>query len=162
MGTKWLGIDGQTQVDVDEQADEQADERAAVWELVAETRAASRARALTLETLRGWQVTDAADIDDIVLMVDELITNAIVHGTGPVRLRLRLDGTEIVAEVSDGCPITPLVPAEPGILDWSEAGRGLLLVDALASDFGARAEGRGKTMWFTRLLHATNGANGHH
>ena len=151
MSTKWLGIDGGTGCALP----------VAVWELAAEARAASRARALTGQALRDWRVTDPADIDDIVLMVDELITNAVVHGTGPVRLRLTLDGPQIVGEVTDDNPVTPITgvaPTAPAVLDWSEAGRGLLLVSALATDFGARPEGTGKTVWFCRLLAAAPAA----
>ncbi|WP_067468445.1 ATP-binding protein [Actinomadura macra] len=154
MGTKELGVDGSTEGSIDDidEIDRGGHHRAA-WELAAETRAASRARALTGRTLRAWRVSDPADIDDIVLMVDELVTNAVVHGTGPVRLTLRLDGRRIAGEVSDGNPMAPPAPGPPPhILDWAEAGRGLLLVAALATEFGARPDGAGKTVWFTRLL----------
>ncbi|NVI93059.1 ATP-binding protein, partial [Actinomadura sp. BRA 177] len=77
------------------------------WDLPAQARAASRARALTAAALRHWHVTDPADTGDIVLMVDELVTNAVVHGTGPVRLALRLDGTLLTAEVTDAHPAAP-------------------------------------------------------
>ncbi|TDD58372.1 ATP-binding protein, partial [Actinomadura darangshiensis] len=130
---------------------------AAAWELAAEARAASRARDLTTRTLRAWNVTGTGDVDDIVLIVDELVTNAVVHGTGPVRLALRLDdapgGASVAGEIGDGHPAAPGVPdGPPRVLDWSEAGRGLLLVAALATDFGARPAPSGKTVWFTRRL----------
>ncbi|MFB4310338.1 ATP-binding protein [Actinomadura sp. GTD37] len=122
----------------------------AAWDLPAQAHAASRARDLTARTLRDWHVTDPADI---VLMVDELVTNAVVHGTGPVRLALRLDGALLTAEVSDAHPAAPAVPGgPPRVLDWSEAGRGLLLVAALATAFGARPRPPGKTVWFTRRV----------
>ncbi|MEU5991188.1 ATP-binding protein [Spirillospora sp. NPDC047418] len=140
------------------------DGAAAAWDLPAEARAASRARDLTARTLRGWHVTDPAsggDIADVVLMVDELVTNAVVHGAGPVRLALRLDGTLLTAEVSDAHPAAPAVPGgPPRVLDWAEAGRGLLLVAALATDFGARPRPPGKTVWFTRHLTPTPAAPG--
>ncbi|MEO3823828.1 ATP-binding protein [Actinomadura sp. B10D3] len=147
---------------------------AAGWDLDPGPRAASRARALTGEALRRWHVTDPAALDDVVLIVDELVTNAVVHGSGPVRLTLRLDtdpgepagtaGSEpgaegarypvrLVGEVTDAATAVPRVPAEPPrVLDWSEAGRGLLLVAALATEFGARPGPSGKTVWFTRRL----------
>ncbi|MGI5422915.1 ATP-binding protein [Actinomadura luteofluorescens] len=129
----------------------------AVWDLAADTRAAAQARALTRRSLRRWRVTGTADIDDIVLIVDELVTNAVVHGTGPVHLALRLEatraGVRLTGEIGDADPRAPGVPAgPPPVLDWSEAGRGLLLVASLATEFGARPAPPGKTIWFTRDL----------
>ncbi|MGI5169730.1 ATP-binding protein [Spirillospora sp. CA-253888] len=159
MDTTELGIDGRAQ----HQRRAPQDARLAVWELAAEARAASRARALTGRALREWRVPDPADIDDVVLMVDELITNAVLHGGGPVRLRLRLDGPLLTGEVGDRNPAAPAPPGPgPGVLDWAEDGRGLLLVGALATDFGVRPEPAGKTVWFSRLLHGMNGRNGAH
>lgn len=126
----------------------------ASWALTAEPRSASRARDLTARTLRAWRVTDPADIGEVVLMVDELVTNAVVHGTGPIRLTLRLDGRRLHAEVADADPSAPARPAEPPVLDWAEAGRGLLLVAALAAEHGTRPGPAGKTVWFTRRLNA--------
>ncbi|MBT2212202.1 MULTISPECIES: ATP-binding protein [Actinomadura] len=169
MGTKELGIDdtggGPTggPTGHDHHPDHpghpgRADHRRAAWELDADTRAASHARALTGRALRDWQVTDPADVDDIILIVDELVTNAIVHGTGPVRLTLTLDGPALTGEIGDNDPAAPAAPGgPPRVLDWAEAGRGLLLVTALATEFGAHPDGTGKTVWFTRLLTPLNG-----
>ncbi|WP_395107049.1 ATP-binding protein [Actinomadura sp. SCN-SB] len=136
------------------------EERVALWDLPAETASAATARALTGAALREWRVPDQGDVDDIVLMVDELVTNAILHGSGRVRLRLRLlpDEARLTAEVGDDNPVTPAPPGRgPGVLDWAEDGRGLLLVGALASAFGSRPEGHGKTVWFSRTLRSVNG-----
>ncbi|MBW8482756.1 ATP-binding protein [Actinomadura parmotrematis] len=131
--------------------------RTAAWNLAPGTRTVARARTLTRHALTDWHIGDPADTDDIVLMVDELLTNAVVHGTGPLTLRLRLDataaGTVLTAEITDGDPTAPGPPGPgPALLDWSEDGRGLLLVHALATDFGTRPEPAGKTVWFTRRL----------
>ncbi|MEW2360247.1 ATP-binding protein [Spirillospora sp. NPDC029432] len=128
--------------------------RTARWRLPHAPASAADARALTARTLTGWNAGTPEDRDDVVLMVDELVTNAVVHGRGPVRLRLRLDGTLLTAEVADDDPAAPTPPGRgPDLLDWAENGRGLLLVGSLASAFGTRPEGPGKTVWFTRLLH---------
>jgi anti-sigma regulatory factor (Ser/Thr protein kinase) len=111
--------------------------------------AAAQARVLTRETLHRWGVTDPADTDDVVLIVDELVTNAVMHGDGPVRLLLRLDGCRLVGEVGDESAGVPRV-CESGM--DAETGRGLWLVAALAAEFGVRPEAKGKTLWFTRPL----------
>ncbi|MFC4907335.1 ATP-binding protein [Actinomadura gamaensis] len=136
------------------------------WVLAADPRAAAHARTLTTRTLRDWTrrghlAADPCALDDVILIVDELITNAVVHGRGTVRLRLTLDGAPatpvLLGEITDDHPGLPASvragrPAPPPVLDWSEDGRGLLLVDALATDYGAYARPPGKTVWFTRSL----------
>ncbi|WP_084000476.1 ATP-binding protein [Actinomadura kijaniata] len=130
------------------------------WEPPPDLRAAAHARAFTLRALRD-RTADRGAIDDIVLMVDELITNAVLHGTGPVRLRLRLSGPLLTGEIHDAGAAAPAPPGPgPALTDWSEDGRGLLLVAALATDFGIRPEPPGKTVWFTRLLGGDHHPNG--
>ncbi|WP_051468833.1 ATP-binding protein [Actinomadura oligospora] len=133
----------------------------AAWTLAADPRTVARARTLTTGRLRDWArlgriAADPAAIDDVVLIVDELITNAVVHGRGAVRLRLTLDGAPtapvLLGEISDDDPARPALPraaSAPRGLDWSEDGRGLLLVTALATDYGTRPRPPGKTVWFT-------------
>ncbi|MFB4317176.1 ATP-binding protein [Actinomadura sp. 21ATH] len=125
--------------------------RTARWVLPAAPASPARARALTARALAGWNVGTPEDRDDVVLMVDELVANAVVHGRGPVRLRLRLDAAHLTAEVADDDPAAPAPPGR-GPSDQAENGRGLMLVGALASAFGTRPEGPGKTVWFTRHL----------
>jgi serine/threonine-protein kinase RsbW len=80
--------------------------------------------------------------DDIVLVVSELVTNAVEHGTGDVGLRVRnLDG-ELRIEVTDSNP----TPAELRPTDDEDvSGRGLFLVAVLARDWGVSADGH--TTW---------------
>jgi anti-sigma regulatory factor (Ser/Thr protein kinase) len=121
-------------------------ETLACWDLRAEPRTAATARALTRTTLRRWRITESAGGADIILMVDELVTNAVVHGRDPVRLRLSISGALVRGEVTDAHPLIP-EPGRPG-LD-AETGRGLLLVTALADEFGVMPGGCGKIVWFT-------------
>ncbi|HEU5160308.1 MAG TPA: ATP-binding protein [Streptosporangiaceae bacterium] len=126
-------------------------ETLACWDLRVESRAAAAPRALTRTTLRRWRIDDDEGAADIILMVDELVSNAVVHGHGPVRLRLSISGPRIRGEVTDASPALP----EPGRPDHdSETGRGLLLVTALADEFGVMPGGYGKIVWFTHVLAA--------
>ncbi|GHD98431.1 ATP-binding protein [Streptomyces alanosinicus] len=101
-------------------------------------RGARLARHLALVQLETWGIPQGADTTDaVVAIVAELAANAITHGRVPGRdfeLRLvRLAGS-IRVEVSDTHgerrPSGPDAVTEPAPL--AEAGRGLLLVDALA------------------------------
>lgn len=91
-------------------------------------------------------------IDDAELLTSELVTNAVKHAHSEVVLTVEL-GDGIRIEVDDRMAPTgvvarrledpPEVPAdEPG-------GRGLLLVNAIASRHGVEpGPGGGKTVWF--------------
>jgi anti-sigma regulatory factor (Ser/Thr protein kinase) len=84
---------------------------------------------------------------DLVTIVSELVTNAIVHGAKPVRLRLLHQDGETSIEVTDGDPHIDKVrlranQAEPG-------GKGLRVVASLAKRWGARPSPSGKTVWAT-------------
>ncbi|CDR14634.1 ATP-binding protein [Streptomyces iranensis] len=117
--------------------------------LASDPAAVGRARRTAAGALRRWGVPDTA-ADDIVLMVDELVTNAIEHADGPVWLRLRLRrGCCVICQVGDGCHEAPrLRPSDPD----AESGRGLLLVAALADTFGTRVTATGKVIWFRRRV----------
>jgi anti-sigma regulatory factor (Ser/Thr protein kinase) len=117
--------------------------------LAAEATAPSAARSFAREVLTGWGLATA--LDDVALCVSELVTNAVVHGSEPVTVRLsRLPGSAVLCEVADGGPWVPRAYEHgPG----AEQGRGLALVTVLASVFGARPGGchgecNGKTVWF--------------
>lgn len=113
--------------------------------LATDPAAVGRARRAATGALRGWGVSDAT-ADDIVLMMDELVTNAIEHTDGPVWLRLRLRrGCCVICEVGDGSHKAPRTRhSGPD----AENGRGLLIVAALADAFGARVTTTGKVIWF--------------
>ncbi|GAB2837936.1 hypothetical protein GCM10022221_41680 [Actinocorallia aurea] len=125
--------------------------RAAEWELTPDLRAPGRARELTRGELAAWRIADQSDIDEVVLMVDELVANAVVHGKGPIHLCLLLEGLLLRGEITDESFEPPPQPRTEREFD-AEDGRGLLLVAALAADSGFRTEPHGKTVWFTRML----------
>jgi anti-sigma regulatory factor (Ser/Thr protein kinase) len=89
---------------------------------------------------------DAAE--DALLIVSELVTNAVRHGRPDVVLHLQVLGDRVRIEVRDGSERLPLIPADRPPVD-RPTGRGLLIVAATASDWGiSRLPGRpGKSVW---------------
>jgi hypothetical protein len=105
--------------------------------------AAREARAATRRVLPKWRL--AALIDPVLLVVSELVGNAVRHGRPPVGLRLRKAGSGVRVDVHDDAPTAP-TPGDPS--SDAESGRGLLLVDAVAAESGVeRIEGDGKVVW---------------
>ncbi|BAL91021.1 hypothetical protein AMIS_58010 [Actinoplanes missouriensis 431] len=108
-----------------------------------EALSASTARRFTSDMLAAWDLT--ALLEDALLMLGELITNAIQHTVGDVVVELRTDGALRIA-VSDPSNRLP-VPRTPG--PESENGRGLLIVERLAAGWGtAMLPAGGKQVWF--------------
>lgn len=91
----------------------------------------------------------ASVLDDAELMISELIGNAIRHGLPPIEVAVRCVGTATLeVRVRDTGPTVPAADhVEPEGLD-AEGGRGLFLVDLLASTWGIEPESGGKTIWF--------------
>ncbi|GAB3697458.1 ATP-binding protein [Actinocorallia lasiicapitis] len=134
------------------ESDDGTGDRTAAWDLPADLRAPSKARALTRGELAAWKLTDPADIDDVVLMVDELVANAVVHGHGAIHLSLTLEGLLLRGEITDDSPApAPTTDRQPRPGD-AERGRGPLTVTALAAARGSTPRHPGKTVWFTRHL----------
>ncbi|MCH5671920.1 PAS domain S-box protein [Streptomyces gilvus] len=105
------------------------------------------ARAFLHQALEAWDCATATD--DAVLLLSETLTNAVQHAVGPIGLHLRRTDTDLTVEVSDHSPHLP----QPRLAaDDEESGRGLLLVRALADDWGVRPTDEGKTTWFTLKL----------
>ncbi|MCQ8830014.1 ATP-binding SpoIIE family protein phosphatase [Streptomyces malaysiensis] len=97
--------------------------------------------------LWDWEAVSS----DLELAVTELVTNALVHADSAVEVRLReyLDRLRIDVRDSDPRPPVPAPVLASGEADTeSEHGRGLLIVDALASSWGNAPSGRGKSVWF--------------
>lgn len=116
------------------------------WSLAPEARSVARARELAREQLLDWGLQELVDTTE--LLVSELVTNALRHGHGEIRLRLLLDRT-LVCEVWDA---DLAQPRRRRARDTDEGGRGLQLVGLLSQGWGSRRTPRGKTVWFELAL----------
>ncbi|SDJ30718.1 Histidine kinase-like ATPase domain-containing protein [Frankineae bacterium MT45] len=87
-------------------------------------------------------------VDDAELLVSELVTNALVHGRPAITVQIAASETGLTLSVSDaGDPIPQSrAAAHPGLPN----GRGLLIVDSVAADWGVipAVPLPGKTVWF--------------
>ncbi|MFB6888778.1 SpoIIE family protein phosphatase [Kitasatospora sp. NPDC056327] len=121
-------------------------------------RSAGAARSFVRDALLGWGLPEV--VDDAVVLVSELVTNAVVHaGTAAEVCCLREDGT-VRIEVTDhhperGLPTVPDLPttASDHYADADgEGGRGLLMCAALAERWGVEYGSGRKTVWFRLAL----------
>jgi anti-anti-sigma regulatory factor/anti-sigma regulatory factor (Ser/Thr protein kinase) len=114
--------------------------------------APAAARLYVRDVLQYWRLALPGQdvIDRAELLADELVTNAVVHARTPLRLGLELRGDLLHIAVHDASPrLLRLVPDDAE----AEAGRGLRLVEQLASSWGIhrRLDG-GKVVWCTLRL----------
>lgn len=121
-------------------------EQFALWRLSRKPTAAREAREHAREQLHAWQLGEMAEVTE--LLVSELVTNALTHAEGQIRLRL-IRSSNLICEVSDGTATTPRVRRA---LETDEGGRGLALVSSLATRWGTRYTAQGKTLWVEQVL----------
>ena len=109
-------------------------------QLADDTREVRRARRLVRAAVAKEGVPTGVR-DDAELLTSELVTNALVHATPPVRVRVNARADAVVVTVTDGGPAS--VPARR-----RHHGRGLAIVAGLASRCGQWADPDGTTTWF--------------
>ncbi len=83
--------------------------------------------------------------DTVALLVSEVATNALVHGSGHVQVRVTTRGAVLRVEVADD---SPRMPQPRAASQLEEGGRGLALVESLAAAWGVQRQGEGKVVWF--------------
>ena len=102
--------------------------------------APATARRLVALLLRQWQLADEDARESTLLVVSELVTNAVQHApdVAPVEVCLELHPAELVVAVVDPSPVVPRQrPAGP----HDESGRGLSIVEAVARRWGVEPAG---------------------
>src|SRR5437868_10585819 len=114
----------------------------ATWPLSAAPQSVGDARDHARAFLGQWGLNDLAD--DVLLVISELVTNAVVHAAPPILLSLHLYGQALRGEVSDHCCTKPL----PLTVDFDqERGRGLAIVSAYTYRWGVDPLPDGKSVW---------------
>lgn len=108
-----------------------------------DVQSASTARRFVTEVLERWQCDDV--IDSLILLVSELVTNAVIHADSAPDMAIVLTDQSIRVEVADRSDERPQ-PRDAD--DWDTSGRGLALLDTMADRHGVldRPDG-GKTIW---------------
>ncbi|MFG2122957.1 SpoIIE family protein phosphatase [Streptomyces sp. NPDC048710] len=114
------------------------------WTVWRVPEAVRHARRFTRRTLRTWGVPSDT-MDAALLVVSELVTNALVHTGGQVRLDLSLVNHRLRLAVADTSPRSPVKNTNVG---WeATGGRGILLVEAVSEDWGTVPVSGGKQVW---------------
>ncbi|MFE5966617.1 SpoIIE family protein phosphatase [Streptomyces sp. NPDC056463] len=118
----------------------------AVWELPADPAVVARARVMAARQLTAWGLDELAFTTELV--VSELVTNAIRHAAGPIRLRLILERT-LICEVFDASSTSPHLRHAR---TTDEGGRGLFLISQFTRRWGTRYTAEGKVIWAEQPL----------
>ncbi len=116
------------------------------WVLPKEATSPTSARRYLVALCAGLP-RDMAEI--ALLLTSELVTNAVKYGGEHIVLTVRDDPDLFRVEVHDDGPRAPRVAAATS---HAVGGRGLLLVESLAHEWGTSAEASGqdgKVVWFT-------------
>jgi hypothetical protein len=114
----------------------------------ANRRSPALVRSFVGDVLDDWGIEVGPPRDIVLLLASELATNAVDHATGDFSVDVHMGGgsdVDVRVEVFDGDPHLPtLQDPDPR----AERGRGLLLVDGLASAWGSEPRHDGKVVWF--------------
>jgi anti-sigma regulatory factor (Ser/Thr protein kinase) len=112
----------------------------------AESEAVPEARRRIVALVRDWDVPLPDDtFSDLELLSTELITNAVRHTDSSCAVAVRWTGVRVRVEVTD---VSPARPHRRHSSPEAEGGRGLLLVESLATAWGSAPDPAGKTVWF--------------
>ncbi|MFB6436012.1 ATP-binding protein [Streptomyces sp. NPDC056411] len=127
---------------------------AAAHRFPSDGRSAGRARAALRRQLLTWRIGGEA-AHSAALLLSELVTNAVTAQAPPapdIGVRFALSDGRLRLEVRDTSDALPeMKQAE----EDEECGRGLVLVNALASGWGIDRDGTGKIVWAELAVSST-------
>jgi anti-sigma regulatory factor (Ser/Thr protein kinase) len=113
-------------------------------ELPSTARSVTEARRFVRDALTSWRLDALAETS--ALLTSEVVTNAVLHARTPVALVVRRMGDGVCIEVTDGSRRQPRARrATPDATN----GRGLALLEQLASTWEVTVHRNGKTVQFT-------------
>jgi serine phosphatase RsbU (regulator of sigma subunit)/anti-sigma regulatory factor (Ser/Thr protein kinase) len=115
--------------------------------LPADPRAPGTARRFLRDTLADWGVDDDT-LEAAELCVSELVTNAVIHTGTSSEVTAQLDPEFLTVTVRDGGGIGAVRRLEAPPDPLTISGRGLGLVEALATAWSAEHGADGTTVWF--------------
>ena len=110
--------------------------------MTGDARSVRAARSIVQDLLAG-QPQELRDV--AILLTDELVTNALVHGGGRFSLLVQLDERALRVSVGDRSTAPPRVLQADG---EREHGRGMAIVDTLATSWGTDQRPADKVVWF--------------
>jgi two-component sensor histidine kinase len=117
--------------------------REARVQLTADVSCLGEGRRFVARTLRDWDA-DPSRVEEVMLVANELVSNAIVHARSAPLVSLTQAGDELVLRVGDDSRTPPVAQAPS---NDESSGRGLLLVEALSDRWGVDVGESGKTVW---------------
>jgi anti-sigma regulatory factor (Ser/Thr protein kinase) len=118
----------------------------AVHEVTPDPSTVADARRFLRHTLHEWGV-DEETTDTAVLCLSELVTNAVIHTHSSCVVRVLLEQGVLTTTVRDS-GTRDASSVEPVDDPLQVHGRGLQLVDALATRWGSELDTVGTTVWF--------------
>lgn len=110
----------------------------------AHPRSAGEARRFVADALRSWGRDSL--VESAALLVSELVTNALLHARTDIDVVLRVEPDRLRVEVHD---LNAALPRPRRYSLEASTGRGLHLLETVATDWGVQATSTGKAMWFT-------------
>ena len=102
-----------------------------------------QSRQLARLALTGW--CDDEVLSSIELLISELVSNSVEHAETDVDVRIAVGTTMARVEVTDRSPSVPVMRSPD---DYSPDGRGMLIVDKVATRWGVQARRTSKCVWF--------------
>ena len=126
-------------------------------EFPADRTAPSQARRFVADTLRSWDLPSDVT-EDAVLLVSELVTNALLHARSAPVVEIDHDVEHLRCVVVDNSSV---VPRRRRYANDAATGRGIALVETLASRWGVDVDsGSGKRVWFELAIDNARGDRG--